>query len=278
MRYSPPPPHLGDRISSLYDVEHSAAEYNELERADRPQLRIMIAGSGHFHFANGRIDASTRMVVMGPTSGPVRGIGVGPMRVAGAGLLPPCWLAMMGREADAHVDCAIDGEKLFGAAGTDLVEAVMGADDTDARFAAICAFIDEQTQDANPEDVRLTEAVDAWLTNHASGSIEDLARSVGMSVRQLERRVKRSYGLPPKTLARKYRALRAALAMARGEDIAKNGIADDFYDQSHLIREVKRFAGMTPQQLRAQPAGVMTEHAYGRKALEGRVGKLVSDA
>jgi methylphosphotriester-DNA--protein-cysteine methyltransferase len=95
-------------------------------------------------------------------------------------------------------------------------------------------------------------------------------------MRQLERMAKRYYGLPPKTLARKYRALRAASALARGEDLDDAGLGDSFYDQSHLIREVKRFAGLTPKQIRTSvlQSGV----ARGRKKLKGKVGPLVSDS
>ena len=97
-------------------------------------------------------------------------------------------------------------------------------------------------------------------------------------MRQLERLTKRYYGLPPKTLARKYRALRAASALARGEDLTDCDIANSFYDQSHLIREVKRFAGLTPQQIKKRQSQLLIEISVGRKSLEGQVGPLVSDA
>ena len=105
-----------------------------------------------------------------------------------------------------------------------------------------------------------------------------LIERTGLSIRQIERLTKRYYGLPPITLARKYRALRAAAVLARGEDLADSGFGNSFYDQSHMIREIKRFAGLTPQQIKAQSSSMLTSIATGRKTLEGKVGPLISDA
>ena len=278
MRYSPPPSALADSISSMYEIIHDAPVYDELERADRPQLRVMIAGSGTYHFANGNVAPASDLVLLCATSAPVRGIGTGPVHAIGAGLLPSAWVRIAGRAAEGRVDCAIDGDHQWGTAAAQLVAAVRAAPSTDERFALLAAFIDRLIGDSDPDHVRFAQIIDAWLADAAPRSIDALAAQIGVSVRQLERRVKRFYGLPPKTLARKYRALRAALAMARGDDLASAQLTDSFYDQSHLIREVKRFAGMTPQQIRTRQSYLMMEHALGRKSLEGRVSPLVSDA
>lgn len=278
MRYSPPPPHLGDRISSLYELRQDIAEYNELERADRPQFRILLSGSGYVEFANGHRDASAPVMLLGPTSGPVRGVGTGPMWCVGAGLLPPAWVSLVGKDADRLIDRAIDVETLIGDAAPKLRAAMLASDSTDHRFALLCDVLDAATRVSNPSQLAFTELVDAWLTECPDPHVEVLVARSGLSMRQLERMAKRYYGLPPKTLARKYRALRAAAALARGEDLDANGMSDSFYDQSHLIREVKRFAGLTPQQIRTQEGHLLTTISEGRKALAGQVGPLVSDS
>lgn len=278
MRYSPPPALLGDRISSLYELRQDTPTYNELERADRPQFRIMLSGSGHYEFANGQIDPAPRVVILGPTSGPVRGVGVGPMHCVGAGLLPPAWVSIIGHDAEQWIDRAIDAEALLGDDVGRLADAVAATPCTDERFHAICDFLDALTGNQDPAQLAFTRTVDAWLCSGPDPQVDALVAGTGLSMRQLERLTKRCYGLPPKTLARKYRALRAAAALARGEDLADSDIGDSFYDQSHLIREVKRFAGLTPQQIRKRESHLLTEISTGRKALEGQVGPLVSDA
>lgn len=278
MRYSPPPPELREYISSLYELTQDVATYDETERSDRPQLRIMLSGSGDYVFPSGHRDPATRTIILGPTSGTVRGVGTGPMHVVGAGLLPPAWVAMMGKRADEAIDHAIDAEELFGAQASRLFEAVRDTSCTEERFRLISSFVADAASKADPAQIAFTHVVDAWLTSSPDPQIEALVDAAGVSARQLERLTRRYYGLPPKTLARKYRALKAATLIARGEDIDANGIADSFYDQSHLIRELKRFAGLTPQQIKRRESYLMAEIAAGRGALRGQVGPLVSDA
>ena len=278
MRYRPPPALLGDRISSLYELRQDTPTYNELERADRPQFRILLSGTGHYEFANGHIDRSGCVILLGPTTGPVRGVGTGPMHCVGAGLLPPAWVSIAGHDAEQWIDRAVDGETLFGECATKLAEAVAAASDPDERFALICTFLATVTETTDPAQIAFTRMIDTWLCSAPDPQIDALVTESGLSMRQLERLTKRYYGLPPKTLSRKYRALRAAAALARGEDLDDSDIGASFYDQSHLIREVKRFAGLTPQQIRKRESHLLTEISTGRKALEGQVGPLVSDA
>ena len=47
-------------------------------------------------------------------------------------------------------------------------------------------------------------------------------------------------------LFRSYRAIRAAMSLARGDATLDDCVAAGFYDQSHLIREIKQFTGTTP--------------------------------
>ena len=118
--------------------------------------------------------------------------------------------------------------------------------------------------------------VDEWLTRSASPQVHDLVEATGMSIRSVERMTKHYYGLSPRMLARKYRAVRAAAALARGEDLESAHLGDAFYDQSHLIREIKRFAGATPGQL-GKPTLYTEATTKGRKQLAGKVSPIVSE-
>lgn len=276
--FSPPPEHLSDRVSSLYEFSNPALHHDDIERADRQQLRVMIQGKGRYIFANGHQDAVPRVALSGPTTGHIRQIGEGPIQIVGAGLLPTAWQAMIGHRTEDYVDRCVDARILWGEAVDQLWQAIADASDREGRFAALCDFINQVTQPADPQHVAFIDAVDRWLTEHDEPHVEALAAATGHSVRTVERLTKRYYGLPPTTLARKYRALRAAAAMARGEDLADIGMEHSFYDQSHLIREVKRFAGLTPQKIKARHSRLTTEIAMGRITMRGKVSKLVSEA
>ena len=64
----------------------------------------------------------------------------------------------------------------------------------------------------------------------------------------------------------------------RGRDLSfDDAIGHGFYDQSHLIREVKQFTGLTPRQLRAQPSVLERMTMAQRGAPGGRVSPLISE-
>ncbi|MET0362710.1 MAG: helix-turn-helix domain-containing protein, partial [Sphingobium sp.] len=118
--------------------------------------------------------------------------------------------------------------------------------------------------------------VDGWLCGGVSPEVAALAEMTGLSQRQLERRCKSLYGAPPKLLARKYRALRAAVALvadgATFADVAGRG----FYDQSHMIREIKQFTGFTPGQIKAEPTILAQLTIANRHALGDEVHPIIS--
>ena len=279
LSYCPPPDHLADRVSSFYEFFDPSPLHDDVERADRQQLRIMLEGEGEYTFANGQVDPAHRVALFGPTTGSIRGTSRGPTRVFGAGLWPAAWHAIAGQHSEDWLDRSVDAALVFGPERTgQLWRDVSAAADMASRCIVLGTFIAEVTAPADPEHVAFTLAVDTWLTGNPDPHVDDLAAATGYGLRRLERMTKRYYGLPPKTLSRKYRALRAAAALARGEDLDAAGLADGFYDQSHLIREVKRFAGLTPQRIRARESSLLTEIAEGRVALRGQVSAMVSDS
>lgn len=276
--YKPPPPHLADRVSSFYEFTNPAPLHDDVERADRQQLRLQLAGSGYYEFACGRQDASHPVSLIGPTTGHIRGVSHGPTHIFGIGLLPAAWGAIIGSHTQDYVDRCVDASTLLGEGGIELWQQVGKADSFDERVDIAADFLTRITAPADAEHARLTELVDRWLTDNPDPHIDDLLAATGFGLRKLERLTKRYYGLPPKTLARKYRALRAAAAIARGEELDAVGMGDSFYDQSHLIREVKRYAGMTPQRIRDRQSRLLTEIAEGRTTLRGKVSRLISES
>jgi AraC-like DNA-binding protein len=91
-----------------------------------------------------------------------------------------------------------------------------------------------------------------WREVWASGGrvgIGDLVERSGWSHRHLSTRFRVQVGLPPKTLAGIVRFERAAADLGRSS-LAAVAAAHGYADQSHLTRDVVRFAGETPTVLR----------------------------
>jgi methylphosphotriester-DNA--protein-cysteine methyltransferase len=73
-------------------------------------------------------------------------------------------------------------------------------------------------------------------------------QEVGWSQRHFIAQFKHQIGVSPKVLARMLRFGRVVRAIRAGQtaDLADLAIASGYYDQSHLNRDVREFAGTTP--------------------------------
>jgi methylphosphotriester-DNA--protein-cysteine methyltransferase len=92
--------------------------------------------------------------------------------------------------------------------------------------------------------------------------IADVARRMGVSPRHLTRTFRHAVGLTPKMFARISRFQRVAAVLDDGPGDVLAGVALDcgYYDQSHLVRDVRAFAGGTPVALRAALDGELAEY------------------
>ncbi|NUS64923.1 MAG: helix-turn-helix transcriptional regulator [Saccharothrix sp.] len=83
----------------------------------------------------------------------------------------------------------------------------------------------------------------------SSGSVGDLARSLGLSTRQLHRRSLAAFGYGPKVLHRVLRFDRAVKLAWDGVPFAEIAHRTGYADQAHLSREVRELAGVPLGQL-----------------------------
>ncbi len=275
IQYFPPDDDLAELISTFYIARFTHHNFDEYERADRPQLRLQISPGGEYHLPDGTVVPAGRAIIIGPTSAPVRARSEAPVSLVGMGLMPGGWATLMGPDADKYADRAVDAADMFGDWIVSTADAVAAAPDDATQLVMLQNLAREVMRRGDPAPLWFTRTVDAWLTANLSPEVDDLVAATGMSIRSVERMTKRFYGLSPKLLARKYRALRAASALMRGEELDAHDLAGAFYDQSHLIREVKQFAGVTPSQL-ARPSAYGRATTAGRRELAGRVSPLIS--
>lgn len=278
VQYEAPGESLVKLISSFYLFEFEGDKFSELERADRAQFRFQLRGVGEYQFSGGNIAPTYPVTIIGPTSAPVRAVSSGPLTIFGWGMLPAGWGALMGKDAGKFVDCAIDAREIFGDAVMVVHEQLIQASEFKDQRRLGRKFARQIYRDNDAPPFEFTSIVDNWLHSNIDPDVDLLAQQTQLSPRQLERVTKLYYGMPPKKLARKYRALRAAQALAHGDSLDDTGLALAFYDQSHLIREVKAFTGLTPSQLKSGESELTQVTMDGRRALGGKVDPLISDS
>lgn len=276
--YRVPGPDVADYATLFYFFRTDLGAFEDMERADHAQMRFRLDdGAAEYQFPDGTVQQATPIHVIGPTSAAFRVRADGPVRVFGWGITAGGWGAMMGGDASKALNRMLDAVAVLGPRMAEARARLQAAPDFDAMAAIGAALIRQLVGGACDEMVGFARQVDAWLESSRSPEIDDLIAATGLSRRQVERKCNAIYGAPPKLLARKFRALRAAVAM-RGRDLSfDDAIGHGFYDQSHLIREVKQFTGLTPKQIRDQPTALAAITVAQRIALGGQVKPLISE-
>ncbi|MES2754296.1 MAG: helix-turn-helix domain-containing protein [Pseudomonadota bacterium] len=276
LQFVVPSADLADHITLLYHFCAELPHFADTERAGHAQLRFRLRGdNSRYRFADGSEQTVGAIHLIGPTTGSTLSSADGPIEVIGLGLTPAGWAALVGSDASAMVNRAVDCGTLFDDIDT-VASQLQNAADVAGKVAVAEAFIRHAAGAAAGDVVEFARLVDVWLAGATSPALEALEAATGLSRRQVERRCKVLYGAPPKMLARKYRALRAAVAVVADGENLDDLLARGFYDQSHLIREIKQFTGCTPRQLRANPSLLAHMTIMQRSALEGQVIPLVS--
>jgi AraC-like DNA-binding protein len=275
LRYFAPPEPLCSYFGSLYIFSVDLNEFADVTRADVPQLRFMMQGGGHYYFQDGAVLPTPDICLLGPTLGATRFMLDRPAQVLGVSLLPAGWIVLQGDDASRHADRPLDmAGGPGGAAYLALLDQLRSLDDPEAMAAAAWDRLAGLIRPLPQATWRFLHAVDDWLTDEASPRVEDLVRRTGLSARQVARLTRKLYGAPPKLLARKYRALRCSARIAIDHESWQT-LCDDgtFYDQSHFIREIKHFIGLTPHQLQTEPSAV-ARLTMLRRSLGGDVATL----
>ncbi|QDZ08154.1 helix-turn-helix transcriptional regulator [Sphingomonas panacisoli] len=276
--YRVPGPDVADYATLFYFFNTDLAVFEDTERADHAQVRFRLDdGAAEYHFPDGTVQQAPPVHVLGPTSAAFKVRAEGPVRLFGWGVTAGGWGAMMGGDASNALNRMLDGVAVLGQRIMAARAQFQAARDIDEMAAIATCLIRDLVGDACDDVVQFARQVDSWLEDSNSPEIDDLITATGLSRRQVERKCNAIYGAPPKLLARKFRALRAAVAM-RGRDLSfDDAVGHGFYDQSHLIREVKQFTGLTPKQIRDQPTALAAITVAQRTALNGQVKTLISE-
>lgn len=141
----------------------------------------------------------------------------------------------------------VDVEDLLGRDGN-LIARLEAAPTWTTRFALLDDVIAARVRAARRP---APEILWAWRAlEHTNGAVPvgTVAERVGRSRRHLVARFREQVGLSPKTFARVVRFSRAVALIHGGERRSFVDIAHEcgYFDQAHMIREFREFAGTTP--------------------------------
>ena len=248
------PPEVAPYVTTFFRMRCDEKSIRDVQPTSLGMIVLMAKGEGHMRFLDGRREPSHRFMLVTPTTAASTFEIDGPCDSFGAMLSPFGWACLTGLSAAERANRMHPGAELLPR------PLAMAAEDALERFdeleppamiAHLSAALLTSVGTVPPGHGEFIKAVADWLAGSLSPQLDDLLERVPYSARQVQRLAERYFGLPPSRLARKYRALRAAVLLSRpvisDDEIA--AVRDHFYDQSHMIREIRLFAGRTPARI-----------------------------
>jgi AraC-like DNA-binding protein len=248
-----PPPELAPYVTVLYHFRCDLPIMRDAQPAALGHLVFFLRGQGSLQFADGHMDQLPATAVFGPGMAHAEFDISGPFENFGLALSPLGFVALTGKSAAAYADRLVDAVELF---GPDIDS--MGQDFRKGRATGHCRVQDmvaRATEYLLPfirkvpaEHLMLIQTTSAWLSSEFDPDVEKLYEQLPQSRSTSMRLIRHYFGATPKQLMRKYRAIRAASVLVdpQATQEMRERVESLFYDQPHMIREIRHFTGRTP--------------------------------
>jgi len=138
------------------------------------------------------------------------------------------------------------GDEIFGPAGSRLHSQIGEIPTIEGKIAVIENFLLQRLYSSSSEDRTMDYALQQIVSKHGLLIIKDLYTDIGYSKRHFDRKFKSYAGISPKELAT---IKRFHTVYERGWQVDFKQIEElneFYYDQSHFIKEFRKFTGTSP--------------------------------
>lgn len=193
----------------------------------------------------------------------VCGLGAAPLRVRAdtvdcveIQMSPVAAFSCLGVDLASIAGEPCDVEELWGAAGRELQERLLGTSEWQERAALVGSALMRRRALQRRVDPEVAEAWDSIVASRGTVQVNWLAQQSGWNRKRLWSRFSTQIGLSPKRAARLVRFEHATDRLAAGDSPADVAAVCGYFDQSHLHRDVLSFAECTPSQLTAEMGSV----------------------
>jgi AraC-like DNA-binding protein len=244
-----PPPELAGLLHRIWLLRGSVgplpASFQRAMPDGRSELIFNLADP--FEFLDGDVvRRQPAALLVGPTRRAMKIRPTGAVDLIGLRFRPEAvsgWLRVQGGELVDRVhelaDLPVPLERT-------LLEQLAGEREPGRRLPTIRRHLARTSSDAR-FDRRLGAAVDLALADRP-GRPAQIAEAVGLSHRQLHRLFQQRIGFGPKPLVRLGRFQRVLRELERSgpHTIAQVALRSGYYDQAHLARDFRLFAGVAP--------------------------------
>lgn len=160
---------------------------------------------------------------------------------------------LVGRPIEDMTNQAFAPEDVFGAFARELIDRLYEAPSWDARFDCLDAALVARIHTARDVPAAVQCAWHRIVGTAGRVRIDRIVEEVGWSQRHFITQFRHELGVSPKVFARMLRFGQVVRAMreAPRADVAALALDAGYYDQAHLHRDTREFAGTTPGGLRS---------------------------
>ena len=255
-----PSPDMAGIIHTLFVTRAGHGRTQSMMPAYSAQFFSFITGSGTIHFPGHDTCTSGDLTLNAPMLRAAPMIMQGPVLNVGASFTPLGWATFSGLPADEVHDTAFGAETVvpqallapLHAALAEIRAKRMSPEDyariVEDMIRQACAQSAHQPRDGHAV---LVGAINDWLSSGFNPPIERLYDSTDLGRRQVQRLCRRYFGVPPGQLLKRFRAIRAAMLLAHDNlpSEMRSEVIGAYFDQAHLIRDIRRYTGQTPKAL-----------------------------
>jgi methylphosphotriester-DNA--protein-cysteine methyltransferase len=216
--------------------------------------RIFPDGAVHLIFnigtpPTGERGADLRCLAMGATLGPTTIVLAGAIDQVCVRLGVGDAAAVLGAPANAVTDHGVSLEDLWGTAASELLEDLAGAR-ADTRQGLVEDALRVRIARANRPARVVRVALQRIARMGGAVRVRDLVDELGVSERRLQQLFLEHVGLSPKQMCRLAR-FRSVVGRwrERRDSWSALALAAGYYDQAHLVNDLRSFTGLTPTRL-----------------------------
>ncbi len=145
---------------------------------------------------------------------------------------------------------AVPLDRLFGKEGEAIGEKILNANHTDERIRLIVAFLLQRLTNKQAIDLVVKSTIETIIDTDGQFSVNEFSQQHKINRRHLTRKFSSTIGLSPKQLSKIIR-IQATLKKLLTQDVSKLtdlAYENEYFDQSHFIKDFKEFTGLTPKE------------------------------
>lgn len=248
-----PPPELAPFVTQFYHFRCNQRRVRDAQPAALGHIVFYLQGKGTLRFEDGQTYWNDPVSLFGPGMAHAEFDIEGPFEDFGLAMSPLGFVALTGKPATALADRMVDAAELFGDGITEMAirfreERKHGRITVREMVEQTTAFLLPFIRHVPADHIELIQTVSQWISSEFDPDVEAVFAKIDKSRSTATRLIRHYFGASPKQLMRKYRALRAATLLCDPDATPemRARVESLFYDQPHMIREIRHFTGRTP--------------------------------